>query len=117
MPYKDKADQKAYFKKWYAKNREKEIKNAVIRNKKNRAKVSDFVKNYKKSKGCTFCPEKEVCCLDFHHKYPDEKEIAIAEASYRYGWGIERVKKEIKKCIVICSNCHRKLHAGLLIVE
>jgi hypothetical protein len=25
-------------------------------------------------------------------------------------YSISKIKKEIKKCSVICSNCHRKLH-------
>jgi hypothetical protein len=117
MPYKNKEDQKAYYKKWYAENRIKEIKNAVERNKRNRKKASDFIVDYKKNKGCTYCPEEESCCLDFHHMDQDEKEITIAQAPYEYGWGIDRIKEEIKKCIVVCSNCHRKLHAGLLKIK
>jgi predicted HNH restriction endonuclease len=27
---------------------------------------------------------------------------------------IDSIIKEIDKCLVICSNCHRKLHAGLI---
>lgn len=29
---------------------------------------------------------------------------------YHYVYLIERIEKEIKKCIVVCSNCHRKIH-------
>ena len=97
MPYKDPEKQKEYFKKWYAKNREKEIKSAVERNKRNRKKVSDFIKEHKKGKGCNCCSEKESCCLDFHHIKGD-KEISIADAPYTCGWGIDRVKKILNRC-------------------
>lgn len=51
-------------------------------------------------------------CLEFHHIInPKDKEFSPANA-YSWGWGIERIKKEISKCIVLCANCHRKLHAG-----
>jgi predicted HNH restriction endonuclease len=45
---------------------------------------------------------------DFHHNIPTEKEISISELCYK-GW--ERVKTELKKCTLLCSNCHRTLHA------
>ena len=27
------------------------------------------------------------------------------------GYGIKRIQKEIDKCIVLCLNCHAKLHS------
>ena len=44
---------------------------------------------------------------DFHHKNPQEK---------NFSWGAKRtsnwdnLKKELDKCILLCSNCHRELH-------
>jgi hypothetical protein len=31
-------------------------------------------------------------------------------------WGMndDKVRKEIEKCVLLCSNCHRKVHAGIL---
>lgn len=63
-----------------------------------------------KSIGCYFCSEKTLCCLDFHHSDGD-KEHNVASMTRH---SIELVQKEISKCIVVCSNCHRKIHAGLI---
>ena len=60
-----------------------------------------------KSGGCVVCGEKDVCCLDFHHLYNKSFNLASAREV-----STERIKEEIKKCIVLCANCHRKLHAG-----
>ena len=30
------------------------------------------------------------------------------------GCGLEKLKTEIIKCIIVCSNCHREIHAGLI---
>lgn len=67
------------------------------------------IRDYKSSHGCCKCGEKDYACLDFHHKSND-KEIDIGCASV---WSIERLAAEIAKCVVICSNCHRKLHRDL----
>lgn len=49
--------------------------------------------------------------LEFHHINPDEKGFSItANANI----GTEKALKEIKKCILICANCHREIHAGLI---
>lgn len=63
-----------------------------------------------KSKGCSWCNEKESCCLDFHHTNPSTKEFSISVAVTLQNKGIKTILKEIDKCIIICSNCHRKLH-------
>ena len=69
--------------------------------------LQNFINTIKTSKGCSYCGETDFACLDFHHM--GEKESEIARAIHN-GWSKERLLKEINKCIVICSNCHRKLH-------
>lgn len=43
-------------------------------------------------------------CMDFDHRNPDDKELNIAKV---YAYGKERLLAEIKKCDIVCSNCHR----------
>lgn len=62
--------------------------------------------------GCCRCPESDPDCLDMHHVDPAQKDEAVAEGVKR-GWAWGRLMKEAEKCIVICANCHRKLHAKL----
>ncbi len=65
---------------------------------------------YKREKGCRYCPENDPIALDMHHRDPDEKKFGIASRIGDTRWVV--LIKEIEKCDVICSNCHRKLHAG-----
>ena len=62
----------------------------------------------KKQYSCAICGEGDPCCLDFHHIDPTKKESLISRAAQ--SWGLKRLKKEIKKCRVLCANCHGKLH-------
>jgi predicted HNH restriction endonuclease len=48
---------------------------------------------------------------DFHHKNPTEKEGGIAKLLQSYSVQHPKVQQELNKCILICSNCHRTLHA------
>ncbi len=68
-----------------------------------------LVRRYKTLKGCAYCSEKCYACLDFHH--PDsDKEFNISRG---YSNSTETLKAEIRKCVVVCSNCHRKIHSGI----
>lgn len=60
-----------------------------------------------KSCGCAICGETELCCLDFHHIC--NKQFTI---SANVDVTLDTLLTEIKNCIVLCANCHRKLHAG-----
>ncbi len=71
-----------------------------------------YFKNYKQEIGCKICGEKESCCLDFHHKNQNDKIFNIGLGKYRYGK--KKLEEEISKCILVCSNCHRKIHAGIM---
>ena len=49
--------------------------------------------------------------MDFHHLDPNEKEAQVAKmGSY------EKCLKEAEKCILVCANCHRLIHAKELVV-
>lgn len=74
-------------------------------------KQKAFVRRYKKYCGCLVCQEKEPVVLDLHHLNPSEKD---ADPSALYAKSRKRLKAEIRKCVVLCSNCHRKVHAGLI---
>ncbi|MFH1386417.1 MAG: hypothetical protein ABIH50_01970 [bacterium] len=61
----------------------------------------------------------EVCgysrchdALEFHHIDDNNKKFGISEKGYTRSW--ETVKDEIGKCWLLCSNCHRELHSGIL---
>jgi 5-methylcytosine-specific restriction endonuclease McrA len=47
--------------------------------------------------------------LHFHHLNPHEKDYNISEKSNWYD-----IEKELKKCVLLCSNCHRETHSGLI---
>jgi hypothetical protein len=61
-------------------------------------------------KKCILCPESSVCCLDFHHRNPSEKKGNMSFLAQTHSW--KMVLKEIEKCVILCANCHRKIHAG-----
>jgi len=49
--------------------------------------------------------------LEFHHRDPTQKDFQLSKASC---WSFnERVKKELDKCQMLCSNCHKELHNEL----
>jgi hypothetical protein len=67
-----------------------------------------------KTVGCACCGEKDTVCLDFHHYDPSEKEFNLSTALTK---PVNKLIEEASKCVVVCSNCHRKIHAGTLKIE
>lgn len=71
-----------------------------------RKKVKVNLVNYKGGK-CEKCGyDKCIRSLEFHHLDPNEKDFTISGKS----WSFERLKKEVDKCILVCSNCHNEIH-------
>jgi hypothetical protein len=48
--------------------------------------------------------------LELHHSDPSVKEDH--PSLLRTSW--DRWLTEAQKCIILCCNCHRKVHAGIL---
>ena len=81
---------------------------------KKRQELLDIVTEIKGNSGCCKCSEKDPSCLDFHHVDPTKKEFMVSKLVFCKSK--DRMFKEIKKCVVICANCHRKLHAGKFVL-
>jgi len=94
---------------WYYRNRKHVIQNNQKYREKNSHKLRLWVRQLKSTLKCEICGENHPACLEFHHKDPSKKDIAISECISR-GWSIESTKKEISKCQPLCSNCHQKHH-------
>lgn len=58
---------------------------------------------------CEECGETNIFMLEFHHKNKFEKENTIWEIQDNR-WST--IEKELKKCKILCGNCHNKLHFG-----
>jgi hypothetical protein len=62
---------------------------------------------------CNICGyDRCIEALDFHHIYPDKKQSSIS--NYIISGSIDDCLMEIEKCLVLCSNCHRELHANII---
>jgi transcription elongation factor Elf1 len=79
--------------------------------KEKRAEIRKQYQEYKKTLICSSCGEDDWICLDFHHPDPNIKENTIG--SMISSSSFEKILKEINKCIVLCSNCHRKYHRDM----
>ena len=93
---------------YYVENMKSEKERVYARKK----ELAEWLANFKETLKCELCPEDESCCLEFHHTDPAKKELGVSQCATN-GWSIERTKNEIKKCRVLCSNCHKKIHAGI----
>ena len=74
-----------------------------------RKKVRQMSVEYKGGK-CQRCGyDRCIEALEFHHTDPTKKDFSISQKGYTRSW--ERVRNELDKCIMLCANCHRELHA------
>ena len=64
---------------------------------------------------CVHCGfKKHRCALDFHHLNRNEKDVAFRSMR---SWSLDRIAREIKKCVLLCKNCHAALHAGQISLD
>ncbi len=67
--------------------------------------------------GCCICGETTLCVLDFHHLHGNSKGadggILVTRAAH---CSDRQFRNELSKCVVLCANCHRKVHARLSVI-
>ena len=78
-----------------------------VRVKTYRQKIKERAVEYKGSK-CVKCGyDKCIRALEFHHIDPNQKDFHLS--AYKVlSW--DKIKIELDKCILVCSNCHKEIH-------
>jgi hypothetical protein len=108
MPYKDanvrKSKHKEYSRKHYLANQE----TIIEKNRKNKAELKAEWSAFKRTLKCTKCGFDHIAALDFHHEDPSTKEHNVNRLISNKLF--KKAYEEIKKCVVLCANCHRIHH-------
>jgi hypothetical protein len=110
MPLKDKTKnaeyRKTYHRNWYALNRAKRIQQIRAKNREARDRLYAIAVAIKEQSGCVDCCKKyDHWILDFDHIHADK--IANVSQLIARNCSEKRVREEIAKCEIVCSNCHR----------
>jgi 5-methylcytosine-specific restriction endonuclease McrA len=62
---------------------------------------------------CAICGyDRTVINLHFHHVNPAEKSFALSMSTTK---ALATYLEELKKCVLVCANCHGEIEAGLLV--
>ena len=106
MPYKDKEIQKQKNKEYQKKHYQSKKQYYFDKARSRQEFLKSFIERVKKLSRCN-CGESRWWVLDFHHL--ENKEFGLASA-HKMGYSIDKIKQEIRKCNILCANCHRDLH-------
>lgn len=53
-----------------------------------------------------------INALEFHHINPSKKDFNLSnQKSTKFN---KKIQEELDKCILLCANCHREVHAGII---
>lgn len=94
---------KLYTKSHYKRNRQQYLN----KNKRSNERNIEFCKRVKSLSGCCKCNEQRWWVMQFHHVNDKDHNISTLARS---SCSLETLKKELRKCIVLCANCHMDLH-------
>lgn len=73
---------------------------------------SDLIKVFH-SKCCICGFDSYQEALDFHHVNPEEKSFGLTDSN-AVTKALDKQLEELKKCVLVCVNCHRGIHAGYI---
>lgn len=92
----------------YAKNAETYKRTSSLSNQKIRVRNKAWVHAQKVGRACVDCKGLfPAVCMDFDHREGTEKVDALSRMMITSMSSIKRMQKEILKCDLVCSNCHR----------
>lgn len=69
----------------------------------------------KSGQKCVVCGySKYAGALDFHHLDPSSKDVNVSELLAKSNTSfIPKLVDELKKCVVVCRNCHAEIHGNV----
>lgn len=89
-------------------NAQKDYSDSSKRYKKKKERLKkhqEWMLQYLSENHCVDCGETDVVVLKFDHVGKKEHNISNMLAD---GHSLENIQKEIKKCDVVCANCHKR---------
>lgn len=97
----------AHNREYYSKNKEKQKAVVLARNQRYKEELRIWIRALKSSTPCMDCNKTFPWYVtDFDHIGDDKKfNISTMVAS---GYSKSKIQKEINKCELVCSNCHRE---------
>jgi hypothetical protein len=95
-----------YKKEWNHKNRESRYENKIERGHRLKIKIIKLLGGKCSNHKCNLeYNGKNACVFQLHHTKPKDKLFAInTRTLINYSW--EKILKELKKCELLCANCH-----------
>ena len=78
----------------------------------------EFMSKYKKE--CSVCGyDRCQRALEFHHINPEDKGFSLSMNTWQR-FSLEKAShifiEEIRKCVILCSNCHREIESNIISV-
>ncbi len=107
LQYHCKDCSRSYVKNHYKANIDYYVAKAKKRNKWIRENAYSYLGPYLLSHPCVDCGESDILILEFDHRDRKMKDYEIGRIITR-GGTLDKIKKEVAKCDVRCSNCHRR---------
>ncbi len=113
-----KDERREYHKRWYESQKannstylkDRQRKNNRQKEERARKKKVLFIKEF--GGKCSICGYeyngKNAAAFDFHHLDPSEKDYSPANIIRH---SVAKAREELSKCQLVCSNCHRLIHA------
>ena len=77
-----------------------------------RIRVRKLVFEYLLTHPCIECGERDIIVLEFDHRAQYTKKFDVMSATHGHSW--KTIEAEIKKCDVVCANCHKRRTAKML---
>lgn len=109
MPFKDpqkaREYQRRYQFQWHQDNKTERLAANYLR----KAEIYQYVQSIKTTVACCDCGARHPAVLQFHHRNREEKLFNISDA-IKNKYSLEKVIAEIRKCILLCANCHAIRH-------
>lgn len=96
-----KSCRRLYNRKHYENNKDAYLRKSKVSS----SKAKDFIRSFKESNPCKDCGHRfHFCQMDFDHVRGSKIDNI---GSMVENYSIAKVMDEIKKCDLVCANCHR----------
>jgi len=97
--------QKLYDESYLKKDKKRFYERKRLRNQVRKERINDYIIEWLEKHPCVSCGEDDIVVLDFDHLGNKTSNVSLMIAKIS---SIKTIKNEIKKCQVLCANCHRR---------